>query len=466
MGTLNLKVLIKAVADLKPVTQMAGALGRLSRPGRAAGMVMKSLGKDLLMLGTAGLAGILALGAGLWTLVRRTADAGDAALLASQKTGVQIEAYQRLAYAAGLSGVEVEGLDTGLKFLNASIDAAGQGAKQDVKAFADLGVSLKDANGKARSTEDVLLSVSDQFQKMPDGPRKTAIAMALFGRSGVDLIPMLNEGGAAIRKWGEEAEAAGLIMSEQAAKDADAFNDSLDRLKSAGTGLGMSLTADLLPQITQLIEKARLFIAANKPAVVAQMTKVVKELSAAAPDLIAGLLAFVKLLADLAKIIGPIVKALGGFGTVLNILAGIMIGRVVVAVWMAVKAVWALNTAFYASPIFWVIAGIGALIFAGWLLYRNWGKVVAGIKSAWSGIVGFFNNLGRQMKAAFKLAIDALWTMLPPWLKMLFQGAKFALNVVRNNLGDGPGGAPAVGMVRRSPARRSPVAAHPTALWM
>lgn len=445
MATLNLRVLIKAVADLGPVRAMSRGLGGLTRPAKAFGLTLKSVGKDLLMLGTAGLAGILALSAGLWTLVRRTADAGDAALLAAQKTGVQIEAYQRLAYAAKLSNVEAEGLDTGLKFLNQSIDAAGQGSKQDVKAFRDLGISLRGVNGDVRSTEDLLISIADKFEKMPDGPRKTAIAMALFGRSGVDMIPMLNEGGAAIRRWGKEAQEAGLVLSEQAARDADEFNDSLDRLKMGGMGLGNALLSGLLPQLTQLIERARTFIAANKPEIIRQMTKVIGELTAAAPDLIAGLLAFVKLLAALAKVVLPVVQALGGFGAVLDMVAGIMIGRLAIAIWTAVKAVWGLNAAMYANPIGLIIAGIAALVFAGWLLYRNWDKVVAWIKKAWSGMVKFFVDLGVKMKAAFKLAIDALWLMLPPWIRMIFRGAKFLLKVVGSGLNGGGPGAGASG---------------------
>lgn len=459
MGTLNLRVLIQAVDRATgPLRRIVGGLNGLTKPGRAAGLVIRDLGGDLKKMAMVGAAAMALLAGGLWTVIQRTADAGDAALLASQKTGVQIESYQRLAYAAGLANVASEEFDNGLKFLNQSIDAAGRGSKQDARAFTDLGIRLKGANGEAKSTEAVLREVADRFKSLPDGPRKTAIAMALFGRSGVDMIPMLNEGGDALKRWGEEAQAAGLVMSEQAARDADEFNDSLDRLKGGAMGLAVSIGSGLLPQLTPLIEKARQFILANKPEIIAQMTKVVGELAEAAPALISALLAIVKLIAALAKIVGPIVKALGGFGAVLDILAGIMIGRLAVAIWMAVKAVWGLNAAFYANPVGLVIAGIAALIFAGWLLYRNWDKVVAFIKRAWSGIVTFFQALGGKMKAAFKSAVDALWQMLPAWLRTLFRVGSYTVRVVGQGLnGRGPGGGaprpaaprPAVGAADR-----------------
>lgn len=439
-SNLNLRVLIKTVADLTQLGGLMKMLRGLSRPAKALGLVLRSVGADLLKMGMGAAAGITALSAGLWTMVRRTADAGDAALLAAQKTGVQIEAYQRLAYAAKMSAVEAEALDTSLKFLNVSVDAAGRGSKQDAQAFRDLGISLRDANGNLKPTESLLIEVADRFKDLESVPRKTAIAMALFGRSGVDMIPMLNEGGAAIRQWGEEAQAAGLVMSLQAAKDADEFNDGLDRLKGAALGLGMSLTGGLLPHLTELIEKARAFIAANKPQIIAQMTSAITQFAASMPAVLQGLSSIIKLIADISGVVGPVVGALGGFQKVLDLLATLMVGRLAIAIWTSVKAVWALNGAMYANPIGIVIIAIGGLIVAGWMLYRNWGKIVSWVKKAWGGLVNFFGDLGGKMKSAFKLAIDALWHIIPPWLRMIFRGAKFVLNVARNNLGQPPDG--------------------------
>jgi hypothetical protein len=458
MGTLNLRVLIQAVDKAtSPLRGVSRGLSGLVRPAKMAGRVMLDLGRDMFKMALMGTAAVTAIGAGIWTLVRRTADQGDAALLASQKTGVQIEAYQRLAYAAKLANVEAEGLDTGLKFLNASIDAAGQGSKQDAKAFGDMGISLKDTEGQLRATEDILIDVADRFEKMPDGPRKTALAMAIFGRSGVDMIPMLNEGGAAIRKWGEEAQAAGLILSEQAAKDADAFNDSLDRLKMGVFGMGNTLVSDLMPQLTGAIEYMRTFILANKPAIIAKMTEVFQDLAAAAPPIIDGLVSIIGFLGQLARVIGPIIEATGGWGQILDALALIMLVKVGVAIWSAVAAVWGLNGAMYANPIGLVILAVVALIAIVFVLVRNWGtitrimgelwdKLINWVTGQWTKFVNFFKGIGAAMSSAFRGAIDALWNMIPGWLRKIMTGAAFALRVVGNGLnggapgGGGPGG--------------------------
>lgn len=286
-----------------------------------------------------------------------------------------------------------------------------------------------------------MVEIADRMATMDDGAQKTAIAMALFGRSGVDLIPMLNEGGDAIKRWGEEAQAAGLIMSEETARQADELNDSLDSLKGQVRGLGVSVASDLMPDLILLVGWLKRMITANRPEIVRQLQQALKEVAAAAPGVIAGVMAIVGVLGDIARVVGPLVRAIGGFNSVLDIMAGLMIGRVAAAIWAATSAVMGLNGAMWANPIGLIIAGIAALVFAGWLLYRNWNNIVAGLKAIWGLYLKYCEAVWGKMKAAFRAAMGALWQLLPPWLRMIFRGASFALRVVGQGLnGGGPAG--------------------------
>lgn len=443
MGQLNLRVLIQVLDRASgPLRGVAGRLDGLRRPGQAAGMVLQSVGRDLRGLAVLGAAAFTVLGAGAWTLTRRMLDLGEAAVLASEKTGVSIRSVQRLGVAFEMAGVGAEELNQGLKFLNVSIDAAARGSKADVKAFADLGVSIRDAAGKIRPTEDVLIDVADRLKEMDNGARKTALAMALFGRSGVDMIPGLNQGGAAIRKLGDEAEAAGAVMSEQAARDAEALGDQIDMLKKQVGGLGLSLGVALLPMLDKGVAWTRQWLAANRPAVIAKVTEAVNTLSTSLPPLFAAFLAIVKVLGDLARVVGPIVQAIGGFGTVLDALAAIMIGRLAIAVWTAVKAVWGLNAAMLANPIGLVIAGIAALVFAGWLLFRNWERIAKGWRELWARFQDATAKAAEAIRGAFGRMVDAIWALFPAWLKTLFKVGRYVVRVVGSGLGGGGAGGP------------------------
>jgi len=152
----------------------------------------------------------------------------------SQKYGVHITALSSLKYAAELADVSLEQLAVGMKTL------ATQMSEGD-KIFKQLGINLKDSEGKTKSTASVMAEIADRFSRAEDGANKTAIAVKLFGRSGADLIPLLNEGRQGIEKYTKEAERFGIVISERTGKAAEEFNDSITRLKYAFEGLQMTI---------------------------------------------------------------------------------------------------------------------------------------------------------------------------------------------------------------------------------
>lgn len=441
MSTLNLSILIKAVdRATAPVRAIMRGIQGLTRVSRIAGQSMMSLGRDLRNMALIGVTAVTALSLGLLRVVRGTSDAGEAAMAASQKTGVAVKSYQRLAYAAEQAEASTEALDDGLKFLNLSIDAAGRGSRTDARAFAQLGIAIKDANGNVKPTEAIFLEAATAMKAMDDGARKAAIAQALFGRGGIELIPMLNEGGDAIRAMGDEAERAGLVLSEEAARNAGIFNDSLGALQGQVQGLGRTLATNLLPDLIKMVAWLRRMLDANRPEILRQLQSALKGVAEATPSVVRGVMEIIKNLGDIARVIVPLVRAVGGFGAVLNIMAALMIGRVAAAIWAATSAVMGLNGAMWANPIGLIIAGIAGLVFVGWVLYRNWAKVWGGIMKMWGGLEKFFVDLGPKISSAFKGAVNGLWNLLPGWLRMIFSGVAFTLKVAGQGLGGSTSG--------------------------
>jgi hypothetical protein len=441
MGQLNLRVLVQVLDRASgPLRGVAGRLEGLRRPGLAAGRVLQSIGRDLRNLALLSTAALSAVGLAAWNLTRRVAAAGDEAVKTSQKVGVGVEDWQRYAYAAKLADVESAGLADGLKFLNQSAAMAAGGAKGDAKAFQALGISIRDQKGQLKPTGALFEEVADRLSKMEDGAVKTSIAMTLFGRSGVELIPLLNAGADEIRRLGDEAEQLGFVIPEDQARAAEAFNDSITTLQTAVMGLGFSLAGGLIPRLTELVKGTTAWIGANKPAVIAKVDEVVTVLSGNLPALFEAFLSIVRVLGDLASVVGPIVRAIGGFGTVLDALAAIMIGRLAFAVWAAVKAVWGLNAAMLANPIGLVIAALAALVFAGWLLIRNWGRITKWWRETWAEFPKRVAAAGRAIQGAFKRMVEVICNLLPAWLKTLFRVGRYVVRVVGSGLGSGGSG--------------------------
>lgn len=179
--------------------------------------------------------------------VKNIANAADQMGKLSQKVGVGVESLSALKYAGELSDVSMESLSIGLKQLNKNIDEGDEGFKR-------LGINLQDANGRAKTTEEVMLEVADRFATMEDGATKTALAMQLFGKSGADLIPLLNGGSKGIKAMTDEARMLGVVINDSAAKAAEQFNDNLTRLNAQLEGLKMAVGGSLIQHLAKFTE--------------------------------------------------------------------------------------------------------------------------------------------------------------------------------------------------------------------
>lgn len=79
----------------------------------------------------------------------------------------------------------------------------------------------------------MLGDVAELFSLLPDGANKTALAVKLFGRSGAELIPLLNQGKEGLAEFDKLASDLGLTLDKETGKAAEDFNDNLTKLKLA-----------------------------------------------------------------------------------------------------------------------------------------------------------------------------------------------------------------------------------------
>lgn len=217
------------------------------------GRAFSAIGANLLATGMLAVTGAAA---GAAAMVARVSNHADNLGKSSQSIGVPIEDLARLTHAAEMSGSSFEQLSVGVRKFSQSIgDVLEGGSSESAKAFDALGVSVKDSAGKLKSTESIIGDVAEVFSKMENGARKTDAAMALFGKSGTALIPMLNTGREGMRKMGVEAENLGLVISDNTFKAAEAFNDNLARMGKAATGVGNTLVSGILPSLKMLTDR-------------------------------------------------------------------------------------------------------------------------------------------------------------------------------------------------------------------
>lgn len=173
----------------------------------------------------------------------------------TQRLGIGAETLQELSYYAEFSSVSVEGLDGAIRTLSKNMEAANTGSKSQVALFKALGVEVADSSGKLRSADAVMRDVADRFARMEDGANKTAIAQEVFGKTGADMIVMLNGGAKGFDDAAAKARDFGIVVGEDVVDAAAQFNDSLDDLQRLAKGAFNELAAASLPVLNTYIER-------------------------------------------------------------------------------------------------------------------------------------------------------------------------------------------------------------------
>lgn len=367
--------------------------------------------------------------AGLGALAKRSIDAADNLNDLSKRTGVGVESLSKFGAAANDSGSSVDEVAKAMGRLARSVVDPASKANE---ALRSIGVSSTDASGKVRSLDQIMLSVADVFAKMPDGAQKTALAMELFGKSGANLIPMLNEGSAALSKYAA-------TVTPEMAMAADQFNDSINALAIALAGPFNKAITLVLPYLEGFIQKIvkalEIFTALPEPLQAAIIG--FAGLAIAAKTLLPALKAVIEALQFLKiiDIVGQITGIIKVAGSLPAIIAGIAgaFGPLKLAV-----------VGFFTGPAGWiallVAAGIAIYAFrdqiavvlkaiaAGWQMAGKafyslyveplikFGKVLV------TSLTGSFAQLGKALQAPFTGAVNAIKSIFRGLLQFIANG--------------------------------------------
>lgn len=186
----------------------------------------------------------------LKNLADSAAAAGDKIDKQSQALGISRKAYQEWDYILSQSGSSIDSLGTSMKTLNNSILSG----KDSVKK---LGLSFDDLKGM--NMEQQFEAVVRAFQQMPEGAEKSALAVELFGRNGMELLPLLNSTSDTIDQLRQKFADLGIEMTDKQIEAAVNYSDSMDTLKRTFDAVKYAIGAELLPVMTEWADKAAAF---------------------------------------------------------------------------------------------------------------------------------------------------------------------------------------------------------------
>lgn len=333
----------------------------------------------------------------------------------AEKAGTSAEVISALAYAAKRCGVDSDGLAVGLKKMSVNIVAAARGGKEANESFAMIGASITEL--AAMSPDAQFRYLAERIKQIQNPTERAAAAVKMFGRSGSELLPLLNQGAEGIGRFEKRAKELGLVTSGEMAEGALRFNrvmeDLHDVIRKSVVVIGSALAPyleDLTNRLITVAVETRKWIADHK-GLILSVFKVAGAIVLAG----AGFTIFGRILGMLAGGIGGIVGGIRMVGTLVS-----MGGSLIAAAWTGIASVIGMVGPILAalfSPIGLVMAavvGLGAVF----LYYSGVaGKAMNWLKDVCTGLAAdatsAFGAIADALAAGdIALAAKVVWALL------------------------------------------------------
>lgn len=397
----NFKGQLKKVGNYK--------LKALSESFKEAGSKLEAAGEQMRGLSAAGAAATTAIGA----LAYKGGQAADDLNTLSKVTGIGTKDLQKYSVAADLVDVSVEAIAKSNKKLAKNAYSAAKGSKSQAEAFEALGVSVTDADGNLKDSEDLFQEVITALGTMENETERNALAQKLMGGAAAELNPLIADGGETYKQVSEIIKQYDLDFVDQKTLDeANQFNDELDTMKV----LGQTALAQVSTQLAA-------YLAPALETVVGWVGKFAKWLGNLDPKLltiIAGLGAALAVIAPLLIALGKLATGIGAIINLVNLVGPAIAGLSV-------------------GPMAGIVLAIGAVIAIGVLLYKNWDKIKAtaekvgtAIKTAWTNLKTSVSETMNAIKTKVKDTWESIKTSVTSKVESMKESVKNKIAALRD----------------------------------
>ena len=331
---------------------------------KAAGDSMKAFGDKVSDIGkklSVVSAGAATIGGGLLKLGYDSVKSADELNTLAKQTGFSTEELQKFQYASEMVDVSVEDITGALRKFKKNVDPSNESLKK-------LGVSAVDAEGNLRDSTDVFYDAVAALGQVANETERDQLAMSLFGKSADSLAGIVDDGGAALKAYGEEAENLGLILDQDTLNALNDTNDTIDELKANLAGTMAEIGANVASVLGPALESAAELIKT--------ITDKLRELSPEQMEMILKIVGIVAAIGPLVTIIGNVISIGGALITGIGTIVGILGGPLTLA--------------------------IGAAIAIGIALYKNWDTICAWANTVKERIVEAWNNVKEGISNAIE----------------------------------------------------------------
>lgn len=321
--------------------------------------------------------------------------ADDLNTLAKQ-TGISTAELQKMQYASDLIDVSLNDITGALKKMKPKMSENNQ-------TFKDLGVSVTDADGNLRDATDVFYDTIEALSKIENETEKDQIAMELFGKGADSLAGIIDDGGQALKEYGEQAEELGVILDQDTLNALNEANDVIDQTKAQVKGTMAVIGSQVVPVLMPLLQKGA--------ELVAKIGEKLRGLNEEQTETILKVVGVVAAAAPAIILIGKIVSGVGSLISAAGSLLGVL-----------------------GNPAVLIIA---ALVAAGILLYKNWDKIKAVAETVKKSVVAAWNNIKTSVSNtvnALKTGVTTAWNNIKTSVQTAVNTLKTSVTTTWTNI--------------------------------
>lgn len=275
--------------------------------GSKLGSFAATAGKAFAAVGAAAVAASV----GIFKMVDSITAAADETVKGAKAAGIQADEYQRLAFAAQISGTNTKALSIASRTLSRGFnDAATKGTGPFVEGLELVGLRLDDL--AELEFEDRLGVIADAINGLGSESEKLAASQLLLGaRAGPQLATLLAEGSEGIRRLGDEAERTGGVLSDEALQSAANFQDEMTRLRTTLGGVANEIGLELAPVVQDIVAQIKDWTLENRGLIATRVKEFIKGAIPVIKDLASIVGTVIGLVKDFIDLIGGVGPAMG-----------------------------------------------------------------------------------------------------------------------------------------------------------
>lgn len=198
--------------------------------------------------------GIVNLGKQMFEMGKETRAYADNVMQLSTQYGLTTDKIQEFQYMSELTDTSLETITGSMTKLTKNMQTATKGTGDAYARFEKLGISVTDTEGNLRSTDEVFAEAISRLGNVENATERDALAMNIFGKSAMDLNPLIAVGREGLADYRAEAHEMGYVLDTETLESLGAVDDAMQRANKRLDAVKNQIGRYLAPIVAEITE--------------------------------------------------------------------------------------------------------------------------------------------------------------------------------------------------------------------